>query len=264
MKRVAFAQGPSVRVVISRIGTALFALLALLSGPPAWADHPMLTEDTVVLEAGVWEAELHGERTRDREAGVTTRGSDVTARLARGIARDVHFQVELPYVREVTDGVAVDGRGDAMLGFKWRFHDRDGLSLAFKPDLLLPTGRDEAGLGAGRVRWAANALAACELASLELIGHLGYTHNRNRISERVELWHVSIALRWSATEKLKLVADLGRDSNPDPGARSASRDLILGLMYALRDNVDLGLGLQKGLNDTADDRAVRAGVKLRW
>lgn len=259
MKRVAFAQGPAGKMVISRSAAALVGLLALLGAVSAWADHPMLTEDTEVLDAGVWEVELHGERSRERQGGVTTRGTDVTARLARGIVENLHWHVELPYLRETALGEIAKGRGDATLGLKWRFHDKDSFSLAFKPDLLLPTGRDEAGLGAGRVRWAANALAA-----LELIGHLGYTHNRNRIGERVELWHVSAALRWAATEKLKLVADLGRDSNPDPAARTAGRDLVYGLMYALRGNVDLGIGLKKGLNDEADDRALRAGVKLRW
>ena len=29
-------------------------------------------------------------------------------------------------------------------------------------------------------------------------------------------------------------------------------------------NIDLGIGLKHGLNGVADDRGVRAGIKLRW
>src|SRR5688572_17108290 len=229
-------------VPFARNARAISPLFALLVAFPARGDHPMLTEDTGVLGAGVWEIELHGERARDRQGAADVRSAELTLRLARGLTEKLQLQVELPYVREAVNGSAVDGRGDGSVSAKWRLHDGDGLSFAFKPDVVLPTGRDELGLGAGRVRWAVNALAAYERASFELIAHLGYTRNRNRVGERVELWHGSVALRWAATEKLKLVADLGRDSNPDPAARSAGRELVYGLMYALRDNVELGIG----------------------
>jgi hypothetical protein len=116
----------------------------------------------------------------------------------------------------VTGGEVAQGRGDATLSLKWRFHDKDGFSLALKPDLLLPTGRDELGLGAGRVRWAANLAGAYEAGKLEFRAHIGYTDNRNRIGERRSLWHASAAALYSLTEKLRLIADYGKDSHPIP------------------------------------------------
>ena len=236
------------------------AWLAFVLSVPAWASHPLLTEDTGVLGKGTWEFELHGERARDSEAGVTRRRSDVAAKLGYGVLETLNVELELPYVRETT----AQGRGDASLSLKWRFHEKEGFSLAFKPDLLLPTGRDEVGLGAGRVRWAANLAASYERGKLELLGHLGYTHNRNRIGERSSLWHASAALLYSLTEKLKLLADYGRDSSPDPAGGAPSRELVLGATYAISERIDLGLGVKKGLNDAADDRTVRAGIKVRW
>lgn len=224
----------------------------------------MLTEDTEVLDPGVWELELHGGRVRRRESGETTLATELTARLARGIAENLHLHVELPYLREVTEGAVVTGRGDATVSLKWRFYDSDGLSLALKPDLLLPSGRDELGLGAGDVRWGLNVLAGYERGTVEFLGHLGYLHNRNRIGEREELWHVSAALRWTVTPALKLIVDLGIDSDTDPAAHTPSRELVYGLTYALRENLDLGIGVTRGLNEEADDRGLRAGVKLRW
>ena len=113
-------------------------------------------------------------------------------------------------------------------------------------------------------RWALNYAVGYELGSLEAIAHLGYTRNLNRIGERKALWHRSVALLWSATERWRLVLDLGLDSSPDPVPRTHERQLAFGISYALTDDVVLGVGAKKGLNDEADDRALLAGVKVRW
>ena len=47
------------------------------------------------------------------------------------------------------------------------------------------------------------------------------------------------------------VEPVGRDSDPDAG--TAARELVYGLSYALADDVDLGLGVKRGLNDAAAD-----------
>jgi hypothetical protein len=242
---------------------ALSAWLLACAVTPAWASHPLLTEDTDVLDPGQWELELHGERARDRESGVTTHATEIVAKAARGMAKGVQLEMELPYLREKTDGEVAEGRGDALVSLKWRFYQKDRLSLAFKPDLILPIGDDEHGLGAGRTGWAANLTAGYQLGRVELLAHLGYTRNRNRIAEREDLRHVSAALRWAATEKLKLIADLARETVREPG-RTAARELVYGATYALANNIDLGIGVKEGLNDAADDQAVRVGVKLRF
>jgi hypothetical protein len=237
------------------------AWLALLVAAPVWASHPLLTEDTDVLDKGQWELEFHGERARDRDEEVTT--TELVVKLARGVAEGVQIEFELPYEREKTGSDVAEGRGDALVSAKWRFYERDRLSLAFKPDLILPTGRDEHGLGAGRAGWAANLTAAYDLGRLELLGHVAYIRNRNRIGEREDLKHLSAALRWAAMDKLKLVADLARETQPEPGV-GAAREFVLGATYNLNDNAELGVGVKEGLNDAADDRSVRMGIKLRW
>jgi hypothetical protein len=97
-------------------------------------------------------------------------------------------------------------------------HEKDGFSLAFKPDLLLPTGRDEIGLGAGRLRWAANLAGAYESGRLQRLANLGYTDNRNSVGGRRSLWHACAAVLYSLIERLRLLADYGWDSQPDPAA----------------------------------------------
>ena len=238
-------------------------LSGLILSAAARASHPLLTDDTGVLGAGVWEFEVHGERARRDASEGSSKSTEVLAKLAYGLADTLDVEVELPYLRETIDGAVTSGRGDAALAAKWRFYQEAGFSMAVKPGVLLPTGRDELGLGAGKARWGASLLAAYELGRLELIGHVAYVRNRNDIGERVDLWHLSAALRWAMSERLKLVADVARESNPDPMAR-AFDELVFGLTYAARPNVDLGIGVKYGLNEPADDRGIRAGVKLRW
>jgi hypothetical protein len=208
--------------------------------------------------------ELHGERARKHENGVGTRRSDAGAQLAYGVHQKAQLEVELPYVREVTEGETAEGRGDATVSLKWRFYEAGEFAVVFKPDLILPTGRDERGLGAGRLRWAANLAASYETGRLEFLAHIGYTDNRNRIGERRWLWHASTALLYSLTDRLRVVVDYGRDTAPDPTAGSHGRELVVGATYALTGRIDLGLGAKKGLNDAADDRSLRMGVKLRF
>ena len=236
------------------------AWLAMLVAAPALASHPLISEDTGVLERGEWEFELHGERARDSDL----RRSDVAVKLGYGFTDKATLEVELPYVREEVDGETVKGRGDASLAVKWRFYEKDGMSLAFKPDLLLPTGRDEEGLGAGKLRWAANLAAGYETGEFEFRLHVGYTDNRNTLGERRSLWHASAAMLYEIAKGLKLAADYGRDSQPDPTAGTHGRELVLGAIYELTPSVELGLGVKKALNDSADDRSLRAGIKLRW
>jgi hypothetical protein len=237
--------------------------LAVLVAVPAWASHPLISEDTGTLGRGKWELELHGEHARDRESDLTTHSTEAILKLGRGVAENLDLEVELRYLRESAEDTVVEGAGDASLAAKWRFYESGALSLVLKPELLLPTGRDEVGLGAGHTRWGVIVAAAYELARFELLANLGYLHNRNDLGERESLSYQSIALRFAASEKLKLVADLARATDPDPQG-GHTRELVAGILYEISKRIELGLGLKEGLNDAADDRAVRLGVKLRF
>ena len=227
-------------------------LMLGLCSSSALADHPLITEDTGVIGKGAKQIEVHGEKARDRAAGATTRTTDVSVVLSYGVTERADLQLELPYVREVIDGEVLKGRGDASLAVKWRFFDKEPLSMVLKPELV------------SGGRWALNYAVAYDFGRLEGIVHAGYTHNLNRIGERKALWHRSVALLWSAAERWRLVLDLGLDSSPDPVARTHERQLAFGVSYALTDDVVLGVGAKKGLNEEADDRALLAGVKVRW
>jgi hypothetical protein len=206
---------------------------ALLLLPAAvWASHPLITEDAGVLDAGMRQVELHGERAEKALA------------LSYGVGGSAELQVEWPYVRR-------EGWSDPVFSVKWRFYDRGGLQAVLKPEV-----QDKS--------WTLNLAAGKALGRFQLLGHAGYTRNRDSAGERGSLRHASAALLYGATERVHLVLDAARDTNPDPGAGAAVRRIVFGATYAPSSAIDLGLGLQHAANDPAGDRTLRAGIKLRF
>ena len=235
----------------------VFILLGLLLCGLARANHPLLTDDTEVLDKGTWQLELHGERSRDRQNGFTARGTEAAMALSYGVAKDLEVQIEQPYIRNDF----VNGRGDVQLELKWNFYERNGVALLLKPLLSLPSGADA--VSSDRAQYGLELAAAKEFAVFEVLGQLAYASNRNEDGERASLWRFSTALLWSATERLKLFVDASRTTHPSPG-EGAIREWAYGFQYDISSAVDFGLGVKHGLSDSADDRALLAGLRLRW
>lgn len=241
------------------------ALALALVSLPAFADHPHISEDADVLGKGLWQIQLHGERARDREAGSTTRTTETELHLTYGVRDDADVQVGVPYLREVTDGAVIEGRGDVSVAYKWRLHEAARGRVLVKPAVTLPTGRDELGLGSGRISWSLDLVGLYEASErLELLGNLRYERNRNRIGEREPIWHVSAAVLFQLTEPLKLMVDFAQETNRDASARSPIREVAYGGIYELSKLVELGLALKRGLNAPADDRSVLFALRLRY
>lgn len=241
----------------------LFLLLVVASA--AQANHPLLTDDTEVIDKGTWQLELHGERSRDRDGSFTARGTEASVALSYGVAKNLEIQVEQPYLRfkagDGTSSAEVEGRGDVVLELKWNFYEHDSVALLLKPLVSLPTGSDE--LGAERAQYGLELVAAKEFEVFEVLGQLGYASNRNDEGERASLWRVSAALLWSVTERLRLFVDVSRATHPARG-EAAMREWAYGFQYDVSSAVDFGLGVKHGLSDSADDRALLAGLRLRW
>ena len=133
---------------------AAAAVLAAGFGTSVEAAHPLLTEDTGTQGDGNYQLELMLDKTRDNPPGVTVRELQTAAVLSYGLLENADLQVGLPVLRQHTHDAggrhARKGPLDASLDLKWRFYEREALSLAFKPGITLPTGDAGRGFGAGR------------------------------------------------------------------------------------------------------------------
>ena len=232
------------------------------------AAHPLITEDTGTQGKGRYQLELFGERTRDEIPSLVVRATQATAVLSYGVADSADLQFGIPYQKQTEDdGIAQSstrGRQDASIDVKWRFYEKDGFSLGFKPGITLPTGDEQKGLGSGSVTWGALLIGSYEPGPLAFHSHLGYRKYRNTVDSRESLVHVSGALAYKVTPDLKLVTDLSWDTNPSKTSNKAVRYVIVGAIWSVVPEFDLDIGWRRGYGESAIDRAFLLGAALRW
>lgn len=245
----------------------------ILVACPAWAAHPLITDDTGTQGKGKFQLELTGQYDWDRENSegvlVKAEGGEIAAALSYGIADNVDLVLGLPYLwgKAKEDGVTVydeNGIGDTVLEVKMRFVEAGGFSLAFKPGMSFPTGNDQKGLGTGKLGGHLFLIASQAVGAWEFHGNLGYILNENDADERRDIWHASVAATWEIIENLKLAVNAGIERNPDDLAKYDPAFLIGGIIYSINDHIDLDLGVKYGLNKPETDISAMAGLAFRF
>ena len=255
-------------------------LLALLWSAPAFAAHPLVTDDTGTQGTGKFQMELNVESSRDEEneAGITQKetGGIVTAALTYGIVENVDIIVGLPWqwstLKEGGNMISNDkGIGDTSVDVKWRClecKDHE-LSLALKPGLTIPTGNTAKGFGNGKISGGMMLIATKEWQHGAVHCNVGYTHNsygqdHDYETLKQDLWHASLATEIKMTAKLRSVADVGLDSNNEKTPDTNPVYILGGLIYSVTENFDLDVGVKAGMNHTERDRTVLAGFTARF
>ena len=257
--------------IVSRIQYLLapcciFSILFCSSA--AFAAHPLITDDAGTMGAGKAQLELNGEIGHDKEDGITTKTRQGDACFSYGFSELMDLVIDLPYVHvrtsDDTAAITENGFSDTSIAVKWRFYEDDGLSLALKPGLTLPTGDDEEGLGAGKATYSLFFVTSKEMDPWAFHLNLGCIRNENTLDEERDLWHASIASTLAVTENLTAVANLGVESNPDKLVGTDPAFVLAGLVYALSEEIDLDCGIKYGLNNPETDRTVLAGVTWKF
>lgn len=249
---------------------SLFLCVAALSPPPrlGFAGHPLITDDTGTQGQGGVQIEINGMFGHNDDGGVSEKSYEVDTILSYGLFDKADVVLGLPYqhIRTTENGAKRKERGisDISLEIKWRFFERDGLSLAFKPGVSFPTGNEKKGLGAGRVGFGPAFIVTQELAPWTLHLNLSYKRNENKLAERKDIWHASLASEFEVLKGLRLVANVGAERNTDRSSDTHPAFLIVGFIYSVGENVDLNFGLQWGLTKTESDYMLRPGVALRF
>lgn len=245
-----------------RYGVA-FLLLVL---PPALpAAHPLITDDTGTQGRGRYQLEVMTEHGDDRVDDVRERVVSTQAVLSYGLLPQTDLVLTLPRRRIHTDDDANSPRSgvsDIGLDLKWRFFERDAMSLVFQPGVTLPTGDEDRGLGSGRAGYGGFLVASYALSPWAFHAQLGYVRNRNVLNQRESILQRSVAVTREVAEGLRLVADIGAATHPSDDRDAAF--LIAGLIYAVTSDFDVDVGYKKALSRTEVDRSLLAGVTFRF
>ena len=247
--------------------------LVMLAPGMVWAAHPLITDDAGTQGKGKFQLEVNGQYDSDKETvggvSVKSTGGQAGATLSYGFIENADLVLNLPYVwgKVTEDGFSVydeKGLSDISFEVKWRFFEKDGLSLALKPGISFPTGDDEKGLGTGKTGYHFFLIGSKEIAPMAFHANLGYIRNENKADEEVNLWHASLATTYEVVKDLKLVGNIGMEKNPDKTVANDPAFLIVGVIYAVAENIDLDAGVKYGLNSSETDMSLLAGAAFRF
>jgi len=247
------------------LAAALLGSALLAAGTTAQAAHPLITDDAGTMGTGHYQVEFNAQYDHTDEEGVREKNQELAVAVTYGLTDTVDLVVALPYtawsIKDDVEGkTSESGIGDASLEVKWRFYEQDGLGLALKPGMTLPTGDDDEGLGAGKATYQLFFIGTRELAPWAFHLNLGYLRSNNTAAERENLWHASLAGEVEVTEDLRLVANIGAERNPDRESGTHPAFLLGGLVYSLTESCDVDFGVKVGLNHAEPDYSLLAGV----
>jgi len=254
--------------------TFLFFLIAVFIFPSVCnAAHPLITDDTGTQGKGNYQIEINAEFGYDKatEDDVTVKetGTEMAGVLSYGIRDSVDVVLGVPYQwnNAWEDGDMTsdeNGISDMSLELKWRFFETKGSSLAVKPGMTLPTGDDEKGLGAGRSAYGICFMITKQAGPLVIHFNIGYSRNDNLADERKDIWHTNLASEVQAHDKLKLVANIGIEKNPDKTSHVDPAFVLGGFVYSITDAFDIDFGLKAGLNKPETDYTILAGTTFKF
>ncbi|OPY66172.1 MAG: hypothetical protein A4E63_02637 [Syntrophorhabdus sp. PtaU1.Bin050] len=229
---------------------------------------PLVTDDAGTQSKGKAQIELCAEHGHDREDGVTTKTTDVGATMSYGILDPVDLMLTIPYQffrsKDDESTTRVDGFSDVAIEVKWRFYEKEGFSVAVKPGLTLPTGNEDRDLGCGRATYYLYLIGSKEIKPWAFHVNFAYMRNDNKGDDRKDLWHASLASTVDVTKNLKLVGDIGAETNPDRSSNTLPAYILGGFIYSPKENFDIGLGVKGGLTKPETDISVRGGITWRF
>ncbi|HSG75827.1 MAG TPA: transporter [Burkholderiales bacterium] len=229
--------------------------LCLAVALDAQAAHPLITEDTGTQGAGRYQLEVFAEELEERG---TRRDIEVwTGVLSYGVGETADVQVGIPVYRDGPDGV-----GDASLGLKWRFLERNAWSLALKPGITVPTGDERDGRGTGKVTWGSLIIVSYAPGAIAVHAHAGFWRNENKLGERESLRQLAAAATYRIGD-VRFVGEFARETNPAPGGRTV-RYSTIGAIWSMTRDVDLDIGWRNGNGSAPIDEALLIGATVRW
>jgi len=249
--------------------------VALVWSVPVFAAHPLITDDTGTQGKGKLQFEFNGEYARDKEDGIAVKSFTLPTIpvLSCGIADTIDIVFGLPYTVVTTEEAGTEtrqsGLADASIQMKARFYEKEGLSLAVKPGISLPTGDENKGLGNGKTSYSMFFITTKEEAPCAFHFNLGYIRNEYKLrvdddEKRKDIWHVSIASQLEVVKDLKAVANAGMERNSDKSSNAHPAFVLGGFIYSLKENLDIDAGVKAGLNKAEADYTLLAGLTHKY
>lgn len=253
----------------------LLLCVLLLAPATAWAAHPLITDDADVQGKGKFQLEVNGQFNSDRDTvageSVKSTGGQAAAILTYGIINSADFILGIPYLWSTVknNGITTSdeqGISDTTLEVKWRFFEKEGISLAVKPGISFPTGDKNEGLGAGKTGYHVFLIGSKESAPWAFHANLGYRRNENSevVDELKDIWHASFAATYEIVKNLKIAGNIGIERSPAKASDNDPAFMLGGAIYSVNEKFDVDVGVKYGLTSSETDLSLMAGTTFRF
>ena len=261
---------------MKKILVGFLAVSCLSFASLAFAAHPLATDDTGTQGKMKFQLETTGEFSWDKETenGTTTKSNSqvLTNTLTAGVSDSVDLALAYPFTWQHIEGptskIDNSGLNDLSLTLKYRFLELGPASFALKPCLTFPTASRDRSLGAGRTSYGVTLISTLDLKPVTLHANVGYTRQKytdaDKDGSREHLTKFSLAGTVEVLKGLLLVTEVGTSTNQHTESKVWPTFVTGGVIYSVLENLDLDLGVTGGLNATATDIALLAGLTFRF
>jgi hypothetical protein len=232
---------------------------------PAYAAHPLISEDTGTQGKGRFELELGTSWTRAQDGNAF----ELDPQLSYGVRDDIDLILRPSLFR--LSGSAADqagrhgGFGTTALDVKWRIAGRGAIAFGTRAGVDLPTAQRD--LGPQGTGWHALAMVTYDDQTTLATANIGYTRLPTEAgveAMRRNLVRVSAALAHSVREDVRLLVDVAAYRTSDPSVASWPAVAVVGAIFRTPAGFDVDVGWQGRLNHAAPASVWLAGLTLRW
>jgi opacity protein-like surface antigen len=233
-------------------------LLFLLSADYAYAAHPLVTEDSGVQSTGKQQIEF----SSDHNSEPNRHSQNASATYTYGANDQLDLFIALPMRWSATAGI-----GDASLGTKYLFSEKDGNSWALKTELFFPSGSTQKQLSKESHDLALTLVHSHKNAAWTMHSNLSLTQRnfnqeQSSIEQRATLWRASFATLYAVTPKIQVLLDMGVYQADLKSETYGDQHLVAGCIFAVTDNLDLDLGIKYLRHKNSIER--QAGIGMAW
>lgn len=242
-------------------GFISLAICLMIFPQLSFTARPLSTNDAGTVEKGAFEIE-HGIEYVNGFDNETTMSLVIT----RGLLNNLDLGVEVPYkFIDSKEAENENGFSDISICTKLNILSAKeilpdaSLNFNYKSD----SANDEKGLGTGKPEYSLNAIFSKSLEQIALHLNIGYSFKEDFADEdNKDTLTYGLALEYPLNDKFNLVGEISGDTVLKRKFHDNACSALLGLNYALSDNLTLDLGAKTEISHADPDFTITCGITL--
>lgn len=240
----------------------LGACLGLVS--TANALQPLITDDTGTQDTG--NQQLEWSYARAKVTGTNQKSHENAVVYTYGVTPELDV-----YAAATRVSATISGWTNPGVGAKWRFFTdaSEQTTLALKPELAWPVSSQQEldELGTGKASGSLTFILSRTMPFGAVHFNVVTGQDRYRQSslmDNARYQRISVAPVWSINDRLSLALDMGSERTRAAGLTTTKRFRELGMMYALREDIDWAIGVIKESQPSEKTTTLTTGLTLRY